>query len=97
MAAGVQLERAWTDVVAETTGWLLVSHQVGLIMMVGGKVPSTMSLEKAMILPSVPDGLEKDTGSRSTPQSTRKRRGGPATTVSRAGLSSRASEAQVLR
>ena len=66
VAAGVQLARVWATVADETTGWLLVSHQVGLILMVGIKVPSIMSWEKATFWPYMLAGFMKDMGSRLT-------------------------------
>ena len=69
VAADVQLVRARAAVAAKTTGWLIVSHNVGLTVMVGGKVTSTMSFEKSMIFPSMPDGFVNETGSLSTPHS----------------------------
>ena len=68
-----------------------------VILMVGGKVPSTMSLEKATIFPYMTSGFVNKTRSRSTPQSNRTWLGGPATTVKRDGLSLRARKMRVLR
>ena len=49
MVAEETLVCPWDSVVAETTGCLLISHQVELILMVGGNVPLTMSREKVRV------------------------------------------------
>ena len=64
-------------------------------MMVGGKVPSTMSLEKAMILPSMPHGFVIETGSRLNPHSNQTWYGSPATTIRSSVLSSKGRKVRV--
>ena len=74
-----------------------MSHQVGLILMMGGKVTSTMSWEKAKVWKYMLAGFVKDTGSQSTPQRTHTWRDGSATNVMRDGIYSRDSKARALR
>ena len=80
----------------ETTSLLPISHQVGLILMVGRNVTSTMSWEKATLCPSILADFVNDTESHSIPKRTQTWRGCPATTTTRAGRSLRASDAMVL-
>ena len=89
--------RAWAAVAAETTGCLPISHQFGLILMVGVNLPSTIYRDKAMVWPSMLAYFVNDTWSRSIPQRTRTWHGGPDTTTTRAGHSSRARDARVSR
>ena len=70
MASGNRLVSSWVSVTTDTTCWLCRSHHPRSILMVGGKVSSTRSQEKAKIFPSVLVPLVKETGRCSTPQTT---------------------------
>ena len=92
-----RLASTWAAVAEETTGSSWISHQVGVPLMVGGNVPLTMSLENETIWLSLLEDLVNDTGSNSIPKSTWTWCGGPATTTTRSGRSSRDSDVRVSR
>ena len=92
-----RLEITWAAMAEETTGHSWISRQVGLTLMVGVNVPSTMSIENATIWLSVIEEFVNYTGSRYISQSTQTSCGGPATATMRDGRSLRDSDVRVLR
>ena len=61
----------WGDVATDRTGRSWSYHQVSMTFVVGVNFPLTRSRNNATICLSVPVELVNDTGSHSTPQSTR--------------------------
>ena len=97
VAADNRLVSTWAYVSEETTGCSLISHQVGLNLMVEGNVPSTMYGEKAAFWTYMLDDFVNYTGSRSIPQRNRTWRGGPVTTNMRDERFTRARDTRVSR
>ena len=84
-SVGARVATLLASVFADTTGWYSSVHQPGSTAMVGGVDMATTLREKATNFLSSAVFLAKDKWDFSTPQRTRRRRGGLSTTRRKAG------------